>query len=235
MRGIFFNLLFWPGFLLFDILARVFFFAPFLILRLKCAYVLAIIRFCGIGRFSYKIGDIEEHKKHILVCNHVSMFDIPILVAGFRNLQVKFIAKRELARWIPTVSILLKTTTSVVIDRSKARDSLKQISDGIDELGPGQGLVIFPEGTRSPRLGQYKKRGLVAIFEKVKGKDDFVVINLALSGSGSLFEDGMLKVAKSEGVALVELNRRSGSAIENTDELFEEIYADVKRYFAIKV
>lgn len=92
----------------------------------------------------------------IIVSNHQSMYDIPLLIIHLRRLQPRFIAKRELGRWIPSISFALRKMGSVLIDRGDARQAFLAIEEfGSAVATRGESASIFPEGTRA-RNGEMK-------------------------------------------------------------------------------
>ncbi|UOY92860.1 1-acyl-sn-glycerol-3-phosphate acyltransferase [Ectobacillus sp. JY-23] len=92
----------------------------------------------------------------LVVCNHQSNFDIPVLM-GYLNKPIGFISKVEIKK-LPIVSTWMELMNSVFMDRSDRRQSLQAIKDGIELLKNGHSLVIFPEGTRSKgkEMGEFK-------------------------------------------------------------------------------
>ena len=109
------------------------------------------IRIFAGARFSY-IGKptLPAGRSIIIVSNHQSMYDIPMMMWACRAREVGFISKKELARWIPSISLALRTLGSVLIDRKDAKASLRAIRDFGDEKEQSrQVAAIFPEGTRA--------------------------------------------------------------------------------------
>jgi 1-acyl-sn-glycerol-3-phosphate acyltransferase len=101
--------------------------------------------------------------RYIIVSNHQSTADIAILPWALRSLNVKFVAKEELGRGIPTVSMALTHWGSALISREATRDDvarIKKMSRGLAYWSAS--VVIFPEGTRSRdgRLLPYKSGGV---------------------------------------------------------------------------
>jgi 1-acyl-sn-glycerol-3-phosphate acyltransferase len=101
--------------------------------------------------------------RYIIVSNHQSTADIAILPWALRSLNVKFVAKEELGRGIPTVSMALTHWGSALISREATRDDvarIKKMSRGLAYWSAS--VVIFPEGTRSRdgRLRPYKSGGV---------------------------------------------------------------------------
>ena len=79
----------------------------------------------------------------LLVSNHLSYVDVPVLAAC---LDVWFVAKMEIRAW-PLVGALCRSVGTIFIDRSLARDVLRVNRLIEDVLRRGYGIVIFPEGT----------------------------------------------------------------------------------------
>jgi 1-acyl-sn-glycerol-3-phosphate acyltransferase len=88
--------------------------------------------------------------RYIIVSNHQSIADIAILASSLRTLNVKFVAKENLGRGIPAVSMALRDWGSALISRSGSRTDLERLRAMAAGLEHWEGSVaIFPEGTRS--------------------------------------------------------------------------------------
>ena len=119
---------------------------------------LAVERAPGVGRDA----------SYIVVSNHQSMLDIPILgTLLFWNFP-KYVSKRSLARWIPSVSYNLRRGGHALIDRGDPAQALEAIRElGARVRRGGASAVIFPEGTRARvgDLGVFRRAGTVALLE----------------------------------------------------------------------
>ena len=87
------------------------------------------------------VGDVP--KRGLLVSNHISWMDIPVLSAAC---PVSFIAKREVATW-PMFGRLAKLQGSEFVDRQNSYSTGSSASRLKDRLAKGEILVLFPEGT----------------------------------------------------------------------------------------
>jgi 1-acyl-sn-glycerol-3-phosphate acyltransferase len=89
-------------------------------------------------------------ERFMILSNHQSLADIPILVYVFSQKIVGFVAKRELRRGFPAVSVTLRKGKHALINRkgdfSAARRELVKLARYYRE---GVCPVVFPEGTRS--------------------------------------------------------------------------------------
>lgn len=111
--------------------------------RLPHWYHRQVCRLFGI-RLHIK-GRVLQNRPVLLVANHTSWLDIPILSAVA---PVSFIAKKEVASW-PFVSWLARLQRSVFIDRDKRSDVSRATHIMLDRLAEGDCIVLFPEGTSS--------------------------------------------------------------------------------------
>ncbi|MDX1540035.1 MAG: lysophospholipid acyltransferase family protein [Geminicoccaceae bacterium] len=80
----------------------------------------------------------------LLVANHVSYLDIPVIAA---HVPVIFIAKREVRSW-PLFGFLARISRTVFIDRI-ASHAARQCRLLRRRLRRGETLLLFPEGTSS--------------------------------------------------------------------------------------
>lgn len=104
---------------------------------------------------------VPRQGRVLIVANHQSFLDIPLVCKGVLHRHVAFVARDTLAhtRWLKFV---LKHTGAILIDRTRGdRAALRAMAR---HLEAGDAVAIFPEGTRSPdgQLGQPKKGALLA-------------------------------------------------------------------------
>ena len=83
----------------------------------------------------------------VLVANHQSVVDIPMLLAAFPR-PVNFLAKRELGE-IPLFGKAMAAAGNLFIDRDDPRDAVRMLREAGARLNGGRLVVVFPEGTRS--------------------------------------------------------------------------------------
>lgn len=90
-------------------------------------------------------GDVKSSQGVLLVSNHVSWLDIPVISAVA---PVSFIAKREVSTW-PFVSWLAKLQRTVFIDRERRSEVSTKTNEILRRLEAGDTVVLFAEGTSS--------------------------------------------------------------------------------------
>ncbi len=94
--------------------------------------------------------------RFVLVSNHQSLLDIPVLIAALPERTLKFIAKRSLKYGVPLVSKCLRYGGDALIVRPRGRIDTAQIRLLLRELrrfaalaDEGACPVIFADGSRS--------------------------------------------------------------------------------------
>lgn len=111
-------------------------------------------------------------EQFMIICNHQSLFDIPIFFCFLPNHDTRFVAKDNLARHIPLVSEMLRSHEHCMIPRKGgatiAMRTMEQFSKRV--LEKKQIPIIFPEGTRSKdgSLGKFYSAGFRKISEETK-------------------------------------------------------------------
>lgn len=119
----------------------------------------------------------------IIVSNHQSLMDIPLLYVLFRLHHPKFVSKRELARFLPFVSYHLRHGGHVIIDRKDKRGAVTVLQERGKRMSAEQcSIVLFPEGTRARtgQLGSFKSGGLVTLLEAAP---EFTIVPAVIDGS----------------------------------------------------
>ena len=99
----------------------------------------------------------DPSRTYVVVCNHQSQYDI-FLVYGWLKLDLKWVLKAEL-RKAPGVGIGCEKAGHIFVDRSNPEKARKSVSDALDKVGNGVGVLFFAEGTRSldGKLRPFKK------------------------------------------------------------------------------
>ena len=90
---------------------------------------------------------IESGASYVLVANHLSLMDIPLLY-GWLPLDLKWIMKKEV-RKIPVIGIGTAMLGHIFLDRSNRQAAIEELRQVKNDLLPGTSILFFPEGTRS--------------------------------------------------------------------------------------
>jgi len=156
--------------------------------------LLQAFRLCGTRIVVERSPHVKPGTPYVLVANHQSMLDIPIFGGLLFTNYPKYVSKRELSRWIPSISYNLRRGGNALIDRADRAQAV----DAIRELGQtaqarGVSVVIYPEGTRS-RAGElrpFKPAGAITLLAAAPALD---VVPVAIDESWRLLCHNLLPV-----------------------------------------
>ncbi|MFM7083545.1 MAG: lysophospholipid acyltransferase family protein [Hyphomicrobium sp.] len=88
-------------------------------------------------------GHLKTTSSLLIVSNHTSWLDIPLLSA---IAPVSFVAKREVEYW-PFISTLAKLQRTIFVNRLLRSASRKNAGEILERLSRGDAVVLFGEGT----------------------------------------------------------------------------------------
>lgn len=154
----------------------------------------ALFVICGTRVELERPASIRPHTGYAVISNHQSLLDIAIIGGMLFTNFPKYVAKKELGRGIPSISLNLKRGGNALIDRTDRRQALRAIRDmAVTAQERGVSVVIFPEGTRSREgtLGEFKKAGSIAL---LRHADALPVVPMAIDGAWKLIEHNMMPV-----------------------------------------
>lgn len=97
---------------------------------------------------------LDPQKKYIFCPNHSSTLDIPLVTAAI-PLPLLFMGKKELVS-IPLFGYFYREN-SIIVDRSKIRDSYAAFLKAGEKIDKGLNVCIFPEGGIPPSKVFLKK------------------------------------------------------------------------------
>lgn len=143
-------------------------------------------RICGTRIQVERSPAILPHTGYAIISNHQSMFDI-VLIGGllFTNFP-KYVAKKELGRWYPSISLNLRWGGNAIIDRKDRQQAVAAIT-GMATTAQQRNvsIAIFPEGTRS-RDGQLQKFYRTGSRALLDAADELPVVPVAVDGAWKL-------------------------------------------------
>ncbi len=102
----------------------------------------------------------------IIMCNHASLYDIPLSFKAFPQHSIRMLAKKELAK-IPILGKGMVAAEFPFIDRKNKLQAIKDLGHARKLMEDGIVLWVAPEGTRSKdgRLAPFKKGGFITAIE----------------------------------------------------------------------
>jgi len=133
-------------------------------------------------------------ERFILVVNHQSVLDIPVLYRALSPAKLRFVAKKKLGFGVPLVSTILRVQGHCLVSQrgeaTRAMRDIARFTRRCEKLGYDP--VIFPEGTRSRtgELGTFHTGG----FRRMLGNTATPIVVVALDGGWRIF--GIMAVWK---------------------------------------
>ncbi|MFI3305224.1 MAG: lysophospholipid acyltransferase family protein [Rikenellaceae bacterium] len=102
------------------------------------------------------LENLDSSKSYVIVMNHSSMLDIPILY--MLPLNFRWVSKREVFS-IPIFGQFLRLHGDITIERGNGKAAMEQVTrQGCEWIRRGASVAIFPEGTRTRtgEIGRFK-------------------------------------------------------------------------------
>lgn len=118
-----------------------------LIDRIMNRWARGVVWGAGIDLHVEGLDRIDPNSRYILVANHYSYLDIPVLVAAIPQ-PVRFMAKASLFQ-IPIFGWALTRAGFIPIDRQNRRTAVKSFDLAAERIRKGNTIVIFPEEGRT--------------------------------------------------------------------------------------
>jgi 1-acyl-sn-glycerol-3-phosphate acyltransferase len=121
---------------------------------------------------------INSHQRYLIISNHQSHYDIPLIILTFPK-NIRMLAKKELFR-VPIWGHAMKAAEFPSVDRENFRQAFKDIEHVRKKMQSGIIPWISPEGARSRNgeLGPFKKGGFM-----IAQKTGATIIPIAIRGS----------------------------------------------------
>jgi len=134
-------------------------------------------------------GEIERKRKYLIISNHLSLLDIPVLMVIF-NRNIRFIYKKSLTN-VPIFGWAMFLGGYVPINRENARSAMQSIRDAANKLTEDISVAIFPEGTRSRtgETGDFKK-GVFVLADYTQAD----IIPVSISGTNKIIPPDSFRI-----------------------------------------
>lgn len=124
---------------------------------------------------------LDNEDNFLIVGNHQGMFDIVNICLTSKK-ALGFVSKKENSK-ILIMASWMRTFDSVFLDRENPRSAIKQISNASKIVSTKRSMVIFPQGTRTKGVCDFKPGSF-----KIAMKSKCSIVPVVLYNTGSLFE-----------------------------------------------
>jgi len=164
--------------------------------------------------------EIEKGKRYIVMSNHRSHYDIPLMTLSMPG-SIRMLTKKEFFRF-PLWGRGLKAGEFISIDRSNLEQAKKDFASARAKMESGIVLWISPEGTRSRtgRLGPFKKGGLIMAIES-----GATIIPVGIQGTENVLRPKTTDFFLDQDVTITIGSpiEASSYTLEQRDQLLEEV------------
>jgi len=142
--------------------------------------------------------EFSANRPYIIMSNHISHFDIPLIYAAFPRASIRMIAKKELF-YIPIFGWGMKIAGCLSIDRKNKRQAIKDLELAKKAMLEGIQVWISPEGTRSTtgELSVFKKGGF-----KIAIEVEAIIVPVTINGSNKILPAKTFKLSTDEEVMI---------------------------------
>jgi 1-acyl-sn-glycerol-3-phosphate acyltransferase len=117
----------------------------------------------------------------VIIGNHMSMMEtlvLPVIINPVKN--VTFIVKESLLRY-PIFKHIMISRNPIAVSRTNPRQDLKTVmAEGVERLGKGISVIVFPQTTRS---SSFDPEQMSSLGVKLAKKADVPIVPLALRTS----------------------------------------------------
>ncbi len=120
----------------------------------------ALVRYAEIELEVHGLEHAPSDEAFVVMSNHRSHYDIPVLFQALRPRRLRMVAKTELFR-VPVWAGAMRAAGFVEVDRSNRIAAMRSLERAREAIRGGTSIWIAPEGTRSAtgELGPFKKGG----------------------------------------------------------------------------
>lgn len=162
----------------------------------------------------------------ILMCNHASLFDIPLSLQAFPHASVRMLAKKELSH-IPIMGGGMVAAEFPFIDRTNRRQAIQNLEQVKQLLESGIMMWIAPEGTRSDtgKLGPFKKGGFITAI-----RTNAIIIPMGIRGANQILpaRSRQFHLHQQAELHIGEPIDASNFSLDNKDELIKIVYQSIQ-------
>jgi 1-acyl-sn-glycerol-3-phosphate acyltransferase len=165
----------------------------------------------------------DPDRSYVVVSNHQSQFDI-LLIYGWLKLDLKWVMKQEL-RKIPGIGFGCEAAGHIFVDRKNPRRARTAVTEALERLGEGVGILFFAEGTRSldGRLLPFKKGAFRLAIEQ-----QLPVLPVTLLGTRDMLPAKTLRFFPGQGTMVIHpAIETEGMGIEQVSELIDQSRAQI--------
>ena len=162
----------------------------------------------------------------IIMCNHSSLYDIPLSLQAFPHHSIRMLAKKELSK-IPIVGKGMSAAEFPFIDRKNRRQAIRDLQKAQELLASGIVMWIAPEGTRSQdgKMAPFKKGAFITAIQAKA-----TIIPIGIRGAYDILpaRTHQFNINQTAEVHIGQPIDASQFTLDNKDDLINQVYQSIK-------
>ncbi len=191
-------------------------------------YINRVLNLAGIKCKVFNPYGVEPQagQPTIIMCNHSSLYDIPLSFKAFPNSSIRMLSKKEMAK-IPIMGKGMQAAEFPFIDRRNRHQAMKDLEFVRQLLESGIVMWIAPEGTRSKdgNLAHFKKGSFITAIQTKA-----VIIPMGIRGAFDILpaRSFHLNLNQTAEIHIGKAIDASKFTLENKEELIAQVYQSIK-------
>lgn len=163
----------------------------------------------------------------IIMCNHSSLYDIPLSFKAFPHTSIRMLAKKELSK-IPIMNKGMAASEFLFINRKDLSQAKQALADMRRLLESGIVMWVAPEGTRSVdgKLQAFKKGTFITAIQTKAS-----IIPIGIRGASNILPAHTLRfnLGQKAEIHIGEPIDASQYTLENKEALIATVHASMKK------
>jgi len=188
-----------------------------------------LLRAAGIDLRTERMETVDRKQRYILVANHYSYFDIPVIIAAVPQ-PIRFMAKVSLFK-VPIFGWAMRRAGFIPIDRKNRRTAVKSFDLAAERIRKGNTIVVFPEEGRSRnrQMRPFQRGGFLLAL-----KSELPILPLAIDGTYDVYRVGAKRITP--GTVTIKVGdpiTTAGRSVREKEQLAEQSRAQIEAMLGV--
>jgi 1-acyl-sn-glycerol-3-phosphate acyltransferase len=156
--------------------------------RYYVGFARTCIRVAGTRLEVRGLEHMRPGQAYVVVSNHESNWDPPVILSGLRDLVLRFVVKTQLLK-VPVFGQALRRTGNIAVDRRQSGGDVRRVQEGMSGRSPDVSILFFAEGNRA-RDGSYRPFKMGAFATALDFK--LPILPIAVAGTFPIWPPGRI-------------------------------------------
>ncbi|HTO06954.1 MAG TPA: lysophospholipid acyltransferase family protein [Myxococcota bacterium] len=134
---------------------------------------------------------IRPGQAYVVVSNHESNWDPPVILSSLPELVIRFVLKQQLLS-VPVFGPALRRTGNIAVERARSGNDVRRVQAGMSERPAEVSILFFAEGNRA-RDGSYREFKMGAFATALDFK--LPILPIAVAGTFPIWPPGRVWLA----------------------------------------